>query len=170
MAVLHLLRHAKSDWGNFGLTDHDRPLAPRGERAAVLMGAYLQQEGIAPDLVLCSSALRVAQTWARIAPFVPEGTEVQVQPAIYGAGAMELLALARSVGDGIDHLMMVGHNPGTAFLAAHLCASGAPEELRAMRQKYPTAGLCSIEFDGPFSTLAAGDGTLLRFVTPKKLV
>jgi phosphohistidine phosphatase len=41
MLRLLLLRHAKSDWSDAGLGDHDRPLAPRGLKAASLMGAAI---------------------------------------------------------------------------------------------------------------------------------
>jgi len=59
---LWLLRHAKSSWNDPGLKDRNRPLAPRGERAADRMRDYLDTEGIGPALVLCSSALRTRQT------------------------------------------------------------------------------------------------------------
>ncbi|MBV8432248.1 MAG: histidine phosphatase family protein, partial [Solirubrobacterales bacterium] len=40
---LYLLRHAKSSWDDPGLEDHDRPLAPRGRKAAKVIGAYLKR-------------------------------------------------------------------------------------------------------------------------------
>ncbi len=170
MAILHLLRHAKSDWGHAGLADHDRPLAPRGERAATLVGAYLQQEGICPDLVLCSSALRTRQTLARVLTFLPETTEVSIEPRMYGASAMQLLRLASLAGDGVDELLMIGHNPGTEYLASHLSISGPAPHLQAMRRKFPTAALASIRLPGCLSSLTEDGGELLRFVTPKTLV
>jgi phosphohistidine phosphatase len=38
---LLLVRHAKSAWGDPSLTDHDRPLAPRGEKAVRRLRQYL---------------------------------------------------------------------------------------------------------------------------------
>ncbi|MCA1260803.1 histidine phosphatase family protein, partial [Nitratireductor aquimarinus] len=35
MKELLLLRHAKSSWDEPGLSDAERPLAPRGRRAAI---------------------------------------------------------------------------------------------------------------------------------------
>ncbi len=43
MRTLLLLRHAKSSWDDPGLEDFDRPLAPRGEKAAPLMASYLKK-------------------------------------------------------------------------------------------------------------------------------
>src|SRR6516225_8492919 len=52
---LALLRHAKSSWSDPQLEDRDRPLAPRGRGAATRMGVFIQENGLTPELVLCSS-------------------------------------------------------------------------------------------------------------------
>jgi len=62
MKSLHLLRHAKSSWKDSGLNDHDRPLNKRGRQTAKMMAAYLRRAKIAPDLVICSTAVRAQQT------------------------------------------------------------------------------------------------------------
>ena len=62
MKSLHLLRHAKSSWKGPGLNDHDRPLNKRGRQTAKMMAAYLRRAKIAPDLVICSTAVRAQQT------------------------------------------------------------------------------------------------------------
>ncbi|MEE3099475.1 MAG: histidine phosphatase family protein, partial [Pseudomonadota bacterium] len=66
MHRLVLMRHAKSDWGDPGLGDHDRPLNDRGRRAAPRMGAWLAAQGAFPDAALLSSARRVQETWAGV--------------------------------------------------------------------------------------------------------
>jgi phosphohistidine phosphatase len=72
MKQLFLLRHAKSSWDDSELVDHDRPLAPRGRRAVKLIAEHLRREGVTPDLVLCSSALRTRETLEGIAPALGE--------------------------------------------------------------------------------------------------
>jgi phosphohistidine phosphatase len=62
MKSLHLLRHAKSSWKDPGLNDHDRPLNKRGRQTAKMMAAYFRRAKIAPDLVICSTAVRAHQT------------------------------------------------------------------------------------------------------------
>ena len=47
--TLVLLRHAKSDYPG-GVADHDRPLAPRGEREAGLAGEWLRSGVIDPPV------------------------------------------------------------------------------------------------------------------------
>ena len=62
MLSMLLLRHAKSSWDDPALADFDRPLAPRGEEAALRMGAYMAAHDLLPDLILCSTAQRARQT------------------------------------------------------------------------------------------------------------
>ena len=59
MKTLYLLRHAKSSWKDLGLDDLDRPLNKRGRETAKTMAAYIRRAKIAPDLVLCSTAVRI---------------------------------------------------------------------------------------------------------------
>ncbi|MBV9338789.1 MAG: histidine phosphatase family protein, partial [Solirubrobacterales bacterium] len=65
---LYVLRHAKSSWDDPMLDDHDRPLAPRGRKAAKLIGEHIQKAGIEPDQVLCSSSRRTRETLDAVAP------------------------------------------------------------------------------------------------------
>src|SRR3954466_6162206 len=61
MKMLYLLRHAKSTWDQ-PVADRDRPLAPRGERAARRMAEHMQRHRIHPAVVLCSPATRARAT------------------------------------------------------------------------------------------------------------
>ena len=75
MKSLHLLRHAKSSWKDPGLNDHDRPLSKRGRQTAKMMAAYLRRAKIAPDLEICSTAMRAQQTLDPIAKTSAKGSE-----------------------------------------------------------------------------------------------
>ncbi len=66
MKTLLLMRHAKSDWDADYESDHDRPLNDRGLKSARLMGRVLADEGLVPDLIISSTALR-ARTTAELA-------------------------------------------------------------------------------------------------------
>ena len=65
MRQLLLLRHAKSSWDDPALSDHARPLNARGRRAATAMAQAMRELGLAPDIVLVSSARRTLQTLKR---------------------------------------------------------------------------------------------------------
>jgi phosphohistidine phosphatase len=162
---LFLLRHAKSSWDEPGLDDHDRPLAKRGRRASKTIGEHLRREGIRPDLVLCSSSVRTRETLERIG--LGDGVEVRIEDDVYAAAAGELLEVLNGVGEDVGSAMVIGHNPGIQDLALQLAGDGA--EIPRVRQKFPTAALATLDFDGGWDALAPGGAELISFVKPKEL-
>jgi phosphohistidine phosphatase len=167
MKRLYLLRHAKSSWDDPTLADSDRPLAPRGRRAAKVMEGHLRRKGISPELVLCSPSRRTRQTLKRIAPGLGENAVVQIEPALYAASAATLLEELHEVPDEVDSLMLIGHNPGIQDLALSLARAGS--ESPRVRSKFPTAALATLELDATWRELAPGSAELVSFVTPKEL-
>jgi len=163
---LYLLRHAKSSWGDAALSDAERPLAPRGRRAAERMAAHIQEANVRPSLVLCSSALRTRETLAAILPALGEAVVVVVDPSLYAASATEILDRARAVSDDVPSVMVVGHNPGLQELAASLAAGG--DALAAVRQGFVTGALATLEFAGEhWRSLGPGAAQLVAFVVPR---
>ncbi|AZC14421.1 MULTISPECIES: histidine phosphatase family protein [unclassified Microbacterium] len=110
---LVLARHAKSDWGDPGLRDHDRPLNERGLRDAPRMAARLAETGFRPDALLSSTAVRARTTAEAFAAALE--TAVTLVPDLYGAPPATLLATAST--SGALRVMLVAHNPGMAELA-----------------------------------------------------
>lgn len=158
---LLLLRHGKSSWDEPGLADHERPLAPRGRRASRRMGRYLRREGIAVDLVLCSSARRARQT----AELADLAGELRIESGLYAASAEQLLARLRTLPDAVRTAMLIGHNPALHDLAAGL----AGEAGGLSDRKFPTAALATLRFTGPWTGLEWGGAALVSFVRPKDL-
>lgn len=166
---LILLRHTKSDWPD-GVADHDRPLAKRGLRAGSIMGAYMMEASLTPDLAIVSTAHRTQETWALACPAFVAAIASVDERRIYEAPARKLLAVIREIPNDVRTLLLVGHNPGLEDLAAMLIGAGAENDLARLRNKYPTGGLAVIDFDlASWSAVAAGSGTLDRFVTPRLL-
>ena len=164
MKRLYLLRHAKSSWDEPGLADRDRPLAPRGRRASKVMSEYLRDEGISPELVLCSPSQRTRETLERIGI---DDSRVRIEDDLYGASAGDLLAVLNRVADDVDSVMLIGHNPGIQDLAIQLAGPGP--EIARVRQKFPTAALAALEHDGTWTQLTPGSAELVAFVKPKEL-
>jgi phosphohistidine phosphatase len=160
---LFLLRHAKSSWDDPGLADHDRPLAPRGRRAAKRMGRYLHDERIAPELVLCSSARRARETLELVSP----AGRIRLEPKLYGASADELVGRLRLVPDDVRSVMLIGHNPAMQDLALLLAGGGA--ELARVDRKFATGAVATLTFDGGWHALRPGCAELTGFVRPKDL-
>jgi phosphohistidine phosphatase len=167
MKRLYLLRHAKSSWDDPTLADHDRPLAPRGRRAAKAMAQHLRHEGIAPELVLCSPSARTRETLTAIAPGLGENADVRIEDELYAASAAALLDVLQEVPDEVRSVMLIAHNPGIQDLAVSL-AGGGPV-IERVRSKFPTAALATLELDGSWRELAPDGAELVKFVKPKEL-
>jgi len=168
MRTLLLLRHAKSSWDV--KDDHERTLAPRGARAAALLGAYLAEPGRAPDLVLCSTARRAIETWERAAEQLAKPPRVVLDEELYLAAPARILARIRRADDRARRLLVVGHNPGFQQLAVEL-AGGAEAPGAARVGKFPTCALAVFELArGAWSELSPGRVELAGFVRPADLV
>lgn len=166
---IHLLRHTKSSWDDPGLPDHDRPLAPRGRRAAERMGRHVAATGVAPDLVLCSSATRAVATWEEIRSGLPPGTPVEVSAELYEAGAASLLHRLNLLPETVGSVLIIGHNPAIEGLAIGLTSAGSAAAIDRMKTKYPTGALATLVIDAAWADLAWESATLEGFVVPKEL-
>jgi len=166
MKRLLLLRHAKSSWDDVGLADHERPLAPRGHRAAERVADHLRSSVPNADLVLCSSALRTRETLERMSSAFGD-PEIVVEDGLYAATDDELLERLRAVAGSVETVALIGHNPGIWDLATALAGSG--DDLDRLRAKFPTGALAVLEFDDPRGGLTPGGAKLASFVTPKDL-
>jgi phosphohistidine phosphatase len=166
---LFVLRHAKSSWDDPGLDDHERPLAPRGRRAAKAMAAHMRALRMTPSLVICSSARRTRQTLDDVAP----GGQQLIEPELYSASATDLLQRLRGVPEATESVMVIGHNPALQILVLSLAETGDARcgnaDLEAVHSKFPTGALAALSFDCRWSELAPGRAALESFVTPKQL-
>lgn len=170
MKRLLLLRHAKSSWDNPDLADIERPLAPRGIEAALLIGHTIAQRNWLPDLALVSAAERTRETWRLAAGEWLSRPEPSFSHALYEMPAEALLAEIRRSGENAATLLVLGHNPGLGDLAAHLVADASPAKLtKSLRKKFPTGALAVFDFDGAWADLDAGTATLTHFLRPKDL-
>jgi phosphohistidine phosphatase len=168
--VLYLLRHAKSSWSDPHLSDDERPLAPRGRRAAAAMLRHLQTEGIEPALVLCSPARRTIETCDRIAPAFGPEVSLLIDEALYGASAEELVRRLQAVPPTIASVMIVGHNPGLQDLAIVLAGSGERGALERLRSKFPTGALATLAVESDsWRPLGTHCARLVGFVVPREL-
>jgi phosphohistidine phosphatase len=166
MADLYVLRHAKSSWDDPSLADVERPLAPRGRKAARLLGRHLSDEGIRPELVLCSPAVRAHETLARIGPALAD-VETLVEPGLYGASASDLIERLRAVPEDTSSVVVIGHNPALQNLIVRLARPG-PLRDRA-NAKLPTGALATLELDGDWNALTDGGAELTDLLLPREL-
>ncbi|MCB1400797.1 MAG: histidine phosphatase family protein [Rhodobacteraceae bacterium] len=162
---LILTRHAKSSWDDPLMQDHDRPLNARGRAAACELGDFLASRGLEPEEVLCSTALRTRETWAGVASAVIETRpEVHYLDSLYHASPEAMLAEIRKAG--APTVMLIGHNPGIAELAAALPAR---PPLGPDFRRYPTCATLIVDFQiADWADLQPGQGSMLDFFTPTR--
>jgi phosphohistidine phosphatase len=166
------MRHAKSSWDDPKLSDHARPLNPRGRQAAATMRRAMAELGLAPDLVLVSSARRTLQTLEALEPW-DDTPLIEVMDSLYLASATQMLQVLNGVAETVRSVLLLGHNPGMHELAVMLTgAHGAPggkSAISRLVEGYPTAALAEFDIAGPWHLLGPGGGRLTRFLCPKDL-
>jgi phosphohistidine phosphatase len=161
MKTLLLMRHAKSSWKDEMLADHDRPLNKRGKRDAPRMGMLMREEGLAPDLILSSSAMRAFRTAELAAEACGFDGEILVNRDLYAAGPESFFEALEQIPDECNLVLAIGHNPGMEELL-----EGLTDEVQAM----PTAALAQIELDiDHWADLQEKSGRLVELWLPRNL-
>lgn len=159
-----LLRHGKSDWGMDIESDHDRILAPRGEKAARLVGRTLTASELVPDRVVTSSAVR-ARTTAELAVEAGDWScPMRVTRDLYGTSVAGALDIVRRQDEepGADRLLLVGHEPTWSGLASGLIGGG--------RLAVVTACLVVVDLGvDRWADIELGRGELRLLVAPRWL-
>src|SRR4051812_7778637 len=105
--TLYLLRHAKAETGSASQDDHDRAINQQGIDACSVMGPYLINNGFIPQLVLCSTATRVQQTWGLIKKSYKSPILEEHIDGLYLATANEILKHLANVADTVASVMVV---------------------------------------------------------------
>jgi phosphohistidine phosphatase len=169
MKSLTLLRHAKSGWDDPVIRDFDRPLNPRGRRAALRVGAEMKAQRLAFDLVIASPARRVTETLSEIAGGYG-AIEAHYDQRLYLASAATLLDVVRRAPDEAGRLLLVGHNPGMEELALRLTRRDGDSLRREVEIKYPTGTVAEIELPvEQWRDVEEGTGRVVRFIRPRDL-
>jgi len=139
MPVLYLMRHAKAADDLSAPSDHERPLAPRGRRAAGAVGKHMAERKAPLDAALCSTAARATDTarltldeWAPHTPLTRER-------GLYLCGWDGILGRLKDVPDSVGALLVVAHNPDIHELAAYLTDERDADKADAFVSSYPTA-------------------------------
>lgn len=169
MRRLLLIRHAKAE-PSVGRDDYERALTDRGRDDTRRVAEFLGANGLVPDVLIHSGALRARQTAEIFSSTWPRRVGLEEEPELYDATERVLLARARGLDDERPSVGLVGHNPGLGALAAALAGSGAFPDLRRMAAKFPTCGVAVLDFPiESWDEVERGGGLLAFFVTPGEL-
>jgi phosphohistidine phosphatase len=162
--TLVLMRHAKSAYPD-GVADHDRPLAPRGQREAGLAGDWLRDQIPTIDLVLCSTATRTRETLARTGIDAP----VRYVERLYDSTPGIVIDEIDGVGDEVSTLLVVGHEPTTSELALRLAdpETANTDAAERISTKFPTSAIAVLRLNGSWADLELGSAQLVDFHVPR---
>lgn len=161
MKTLYILRHAKSDWGDAGLSDYERPLNKRGKAAAPLMGELMKNKGFQPNAIISSPAVRAKQTAELVRGAAELKGAINFDSRIYEAGVQTLLQIVGEIEDAHDSAMIVGHNPGLEGLVKILTGESQP---------MPTAALAIADLDiDCWNQITSATGELRGLFRPKEV-
>lgn len=161
MKTLYILRHAKSDWSDGGLSDFERPLNERGKAAAPLMGEAMKNRKFQPEMIISSPAVRAKQTAELVRNAAELKGAINYDSHIYEADPQTLLHIVAEIDDALDSAMIVGHNPGL---------EGLIRILTGEFQTMPTAALAVIDLYGNrWHEMSAATGKMRELLRPKEL-
>ncbi len=170
MKTTILLRHATADRRLPGQEDFDRPLTPSGREEAQAIGRHMAQEGILPETILCSGALRAQQTLENLT-LDEDGRQVQVLESLYSASPMSLMGRIMALPETTASVLVVGHNPTMEVAVGGLMdPSAAAATVNRLAGGIPPGGLAVLDFPvDRWSDITPASGQLRIFVTPRFL-
>jgi phosphohistidine phosphatase len=161
--TLILMRHSKAEEGT-GKTDHDRELNARGRRDAAAAGAWLKEQGLVPDLVICSTALRTRQTWDAACKAGAQAEFVEYRKSVYTGGVDDSLETIREDAGDTASVLVIGHNPTMAQLTSLLSdGDGSRQAHEALADGFATSGVAVLRYAGDWADLDWGSCELQRF-------
>ncbi|MEE2785533.1 MAG: histidine phosphatase family protein [Pseudomonadota bacterium] len=160
MRYLRLIRHAKSRDQGPGQSDHDRTLAPRGERDGLTMQSWLASQPHSVEWIWASSAIRAQQT----ASYVAQATKARLitEPTLYLASADTIIDVIRSTPADVESVAVVAHNPGLTYVANTL----GPE---AVTSNLATFGTVLFAVESDWAQLVPGYSHFVSLHTSKTI-
>lgn len=170
MKRLILLRHAKTEAWNEGLSDKDRKLVSRGHSDAENIARELVGMGWTADGALVSSARRTRETWRHIAAEMPK-CEAKLCDDLYLAGTPAIEKLIAGAAAGYETLLVVGHNPGLhdmALLILRQAGSLDHQAAKRLWEKLPTGSAILFESEEDEAFIPV-HFRLSHFIRPKDL-
>ncbi len=148
MKTLIILRHGKSSWDEATLPDFERPLLARGKKRTQLIADHMKNNGVIPELIISSHAVRAFETAAIVAMnlnYAPES--ILKNEDLYFVSTEKYFETVYSAPEKFNSLMIVGHNPMITDFCNYF--------LSVKISNLPTSGLCVLKLQTDKWTEAA---------------
>jgi len=161
--TLYLVRHAKAEDRTAFLSDHDRELVPAGIMASAQIGRHLAGQGVKPDCLVSSTAIRAKDTAKVVGEQLGIDAEaIVLDEAMFGGGPKAYLAAVNRSSEECQSLMLFGHNPDISYFAEYLTHA----DVGSMDK----GAVITIEFDDlRWAEVSGRTGRLVSQVSPKQL-
>jgi phosphohistidine phosphatase len=125
------------------------------------MGCLLRESGATPDLVLSSTAVRALTTAELAAEAGGFKCPIVAEDALYASDPDRVLEVVARVDDGVQRLLIAGHEPTSSELVRRLTGGAV---------RMPTAAVACLDLaNGGWTDLGPGSCTLRWLVAPKML-
>jgi phosphohistidine phosphatase len=163
MKTILLIRHAKSSWDNFSLSDFERPLNERGKTDAPKMAKRLFKKNVKIDVFISSPAKRAKKTAeCFIKEYGKDVDEIKFVSALYDAGLNDFSDAIKKIDDKYDSAALFSHNPGITAFANQLVNDANIDNM-------PTCSVFSVTADiEKWKHFAKAKKDFLFFDYPKK--
>jgi phosphohistidine phosphatase len=148
MRYVLMMRHANAAFPDPGMKDYDRPLTEIGRMEARRTATELAASGLAPHVVLCSTARRAAETLDTVAPILGIAPADVVELSELYSGDPELYVRKAKAAEENRVTMMIGHNPMLEDAAIALSDEGNEEDIARLRSGFPTGAIAVFRLTG----------------------
>lgn len=161
--TIYLMRHGKSSWGDYELSDHDRTLLPAGIIKTQKVAAFLKSKNISPDLIISSTAIRAFESSKIVASELAYPlNKIKTSKDIYLADEESIFNALFELDSSINSVMIFGHNPTFTDIVNYF--------KRPKIENLPTSGIAAINFTTEkWEDIPTSKFTFEFLVTPKML-
>ncbi|WP_200910874.1 SixA phosphatase family protein [Curtobacterium sp. S6] len=164
--TLMIMRHAEADlpWGT---SDFDRPLTRRGHETAPAVGRWMLREGVVPEMIASSSALRTRQTCTWVCDALGDkAPTASLEDRLYNAPTRNLLSVIGRTPETVHSLLVIAHFPAVQEAVLSLASRDSNyEAVMDASSGFPPAALAVMTLDKPWAALDGADALLRAFVT-----
>lgn len=138
LKTIFIIRHAKSSWTEIDARDFDRKLDLRGHNDAPRMAKILKAEGVQPDLIVSSPAMRAKTTASYFSKeFGIDDQNIDFQSDIYEAMESDIWHTIKDLPNTAKVVFLFGHNPTLTYFTNRFNATPI--------DNLPTCGIVRID-------------------------
>jgi phosphohistidine phosphatase len=133
------MRHGKSSWDDYTISDHERKLMETGKKRSRKMAEFIKAKNIKPQLIISSTAQRALDTANIVADVIAyDKNDIKTSKNLYHASVDDVFAELYALDNKIESVMIFGHNP---------CFTDFVNEfVKPELDNLPTSGLAAVSF------------------------